>query len=495
MTQPKTLTGRSGPRCILIIEDDFSVRSSIKQFLDDSGFLVLDADNGYTGLELYQQHHPDLILLDLRMPKFSGLDFLTQIRAADPDIPVIVVSGTGEINDVVEALRHGASDFLLKPIVDLLMLQHSVEKALERSRLQQENRNYREHLEEIIEQRTVTLERTCSLLRQSEEKYRSIFENLQDIYFETSLDGVLLEISPSVEKGTRYKRDDLLGKNVWAHYVIPEQREQLLQTLQAEGRIEGHEVLLADSDGQQIYFSINALLHRDNRGQPSHISGIMRNISEWKSTEEALRRSNQTLEALFNAAPLAILAIDMDMRITLWNPAAEEIFGWQRSQVIGRTYPLALPGREEEAYANLARALAGNHLQGLEISRRHKDGHSVDISAATAPLYDSNGTICGAIIIIEDISEKCRLRSEADRYSRLASLGELAAGVAHEINNPNGLILLNLPTLNDFVMDAIALQQKLAVDQPGRKLGGLKPERAAEAFPQLMTEIGDSALR
>ncbi len=274
--------------------------------------------------------------------------------------------------------------------------------------------------------------------------------------------------------------------------MIPAQREQLIATLLADGRIEDHEVLMAGANQKNIYYSINAMLHRDNFGQPAHISGIMRNISERKASEEKLRATYQTLEALFSAAPLAILAIDNDSNITLWNRAAEETFGWQHDEIIGQPYPLAVPGKEEESAYNLSQALQGHDFKGLELSRRHKDGHLVDISASTAPLRDKAGAINGVIIIIEDISEKNRLRREADRSSRLASLGELAAGVAHEINNPNGLILLNLPTIHDYVMDSITLHQESGSTQ---KLGGLSVTRAAAAFPQLLGETEDSARR
>ncbi len=120
----------------------------------------MEASDGQEGLKLFHRQRPDLILLDLRMPKLSGLDFLQQVRELDSDIPVIVISGTGRINDVIEALRQGAADFLLKPIDDLLVLKHSVDKVLEQARLRQENRQYREHLEEIISHRTLALERT-----------------------------------------------------------------------------------------------------------------------------------------------------------------------------------------------------------------------------------------------------------------------------------------------------------------------------------------------
>lgn len=495
MAQSKLLIGKSGPQCILTVDDDQAFRLSIKMFLEDFGYLVLEADSGITGREQLSRHHPDLILLDLRLPKLNGLDFLKLIRETNSDIPVIVISGTGIINDVVEALRHGASDFLLKPIGDLLVLKHSIEKALEQARLQRENHEYREHLEEIVSQRTTTLERTYRQLTKSEEKYRSIYENLQDIYFETTLDGKLREISPSAKNLLLFKRDEIHSKSSQVLFDNPEQHEQLLQTLLKKRRVADYEIQLTGRNSQAIYCSINAMLHFDTIGHPSHISGIMRDISERKVAEKEILATNQTLEALFDATPLAILAVDANLKVTLWNRAAVKLFGWRRQDVIGRPYPLAPPNKQAEAQQNLKRAMAGEQFRGLELVRQHCDGHLVTVNLTTAPLYAADGTIYGQILIFEDVSEVQKLRSEAERSSRLASLGELSAGIAHEINNPNGLILLNLPTLKDFVMEAIELLQQQDIAQPDLKLAGLNIQRAAEAFPQLLGEMEDSARR
>lgn len=480
---------------ILTVDDEKHVRSSYRHFLTDLGYRVLEAEDGQAGLELAKQHQPDLVLLDLRMPGLSGFECLKQLYTLTPDLPIIVISGTGASRDVVQALHLGAWDFILKPIEDLWILQHSIEKAFERSRLQQDNLDYKKNLEVKIAHRTQELNLAYTKLAKSEERYRSIYENLEDIYYETSLEGILLEISPSVKKVLGYNRTELIGTNILKYHASPESRQALLQDIQATGRVNDHELKLIDSDGNIISFSINAGLRFDKAGQPSHTSGILRNITQRKRAEDELRSNKQTLEALFNAAPLAIMAIDTDMRITLWNHAAEKIFGWTRDEIIGHPYPLAVPGKEQESAAKLKGVLTGEQLKGLELARRHKDGHILEVSASTAALQDGANAIHGAIIIFEDISEKQRLRSEADRSSRLASLGELAAGVAHEINNPNGLVLLNLPTIRDFVMDAIALQQEIASEQPTLTLGGLKPERAAEAFPQLLTDLEDSARR
>ncbi len=137
-----------GSRKLLVIDDDAIVRDSIVTYLEDSSFQVIEASNGIDGIELFKKDKPDLVICDLRMPNMDGLRVLKEIMTEDPDVPVIVVSGAGVISDVVAALRLGASDYLIKPIVDLEVLEHAVERCIDRADLVHQNRKYREELEQ-----------------------------------------------------------------------------------------------------------------------------------------------------------------------------------------------------------------------------------------------------------------------------------------------------------------------------------------------------------
>ena len=132
---------------ILVIDDEDIVRESLVAYLEDSNYDVIEANNGIDGIAMFKEHHPDLVLCDLRMPKMDGITVLQTIMQLDENMPVIVVSGAGVMSDVVEALRLGASDYLVKPVADLSVLEHSVEKNLQRVRLIRENQEYRHKLE------------------------------------------------------------------------------------------------------------------------------------------------------------------------------------------------------------------------------------------------------------------------------------------------------------------------------------------------------------
>ncbi len=132
---------------ILAIDDDDLVRESLSIYLEDSGYEVIQANCGTLGLALFREHLPDLVLCDLRMPDMDGLTVLSHLSEENSEIPVIVISGAGLIQDVVEALRLGATDYLVKPIADLHVLEHAVSSALKSAKLERENRKYRNELE------------------------------------------------------------------------------------------------------------------------------------------------------------------------------------------------------------------------------------------------------------------------------------------------------------------------------------------------------------
>jgi DNA-binding NtrC family response regulator len=144
---------------VLIIDDEQLIRQSIATYLEDSGFSVLEAADGPSGMALLATGHPDILLLDLRMPEMDGLEVLAGTTRDYPEMPVIVVTGAGVMHDAVEALRLGACDFISKPIIDMAILENAVCQALERSRLRIENRRYREYLELEIQRRTRDLQK------------------------------------------------------------------------------------------------------------------------------------------------------------------------------------------------------------------------------------------------------------------------------------------------------------------------------------------------
>lgn len=133
---------------VLIIDADEAMRDQVAGYLQNTGYNTFTAPDGETGLAMIQSEKPGCVLCDLNLPKLDGINVLRHIANADAELPIIVISGEGEMSDVVEALRLGASDFLIKPIVDLEVLEHAIERSLERYNLRQDNIRYRAQLEQ-----------------------------------------------------------------------------------------------------------------------------------------------------------------------------------------------------------------------------------------------------------------------------------------------------------------------------------------------------------
>jgi len=158
---------------VLVIDDEEMVRESLTAYLEDIGCQVLQAANGSEGLELFFRELPDLVLTDLRMPVLDGFAVVEGLTARSPETPIIVVSGVGKISEAVRAIQLGGWGYLTKPVEDLDELEITARRVLERARLLRENREYRQALEELVEQRT-------RQLGESEQRFHQLFLQHED---------------------------------------------------------------------------------------------------------------------------------------------------------------------------------------------------------------------------------------------------------------------------------------------------------------------------
>jgi PAS domain S-box-containing protein len=168
---------------------------------------------------------------------------------------------------------------------------------------------------------------------------------------------------------------------------------------------------------------------------------------------EESRRSSELLQGLFTRSGFAIVALDADYRVVLWNPAAEQMFGVPAAEVLGRQGPfLASPpdqARELDPRTVFERAARGERLHNLEVRRLRPDGTPLDLRVSTVTLYTTEGQPRGIVEIIEDVTERRRLDQQLAQAQKMEAVGQLTGGVAHDFNNLLAAIVGNLDMLSE----------------------------------------------
>jgi PAS domain S-box-containing protein len=147
-------------------------------------------------------------------------------------------------------------------------------------------------------------------LRESENKFRQIYNNILDIYFEVDFDGVILEISPSIEKYSPYEPNDLIGNKIYDLAATPDNRESLIKIISGKQIVQNYEVSLSFKHVNQHIFSINTEVLEDDQGNPIKVIGIMRDVSEKKRSDYERERSISLLKATFESTADGLLVVD-----------------------------------------------------------------------------------------------------------------------------------------------------------------------------------------
>ncbi len=252
---------------------------------------------------------PDLIISDYALPQFDGMTALKLKNDLSPLTPFILVTGSVNEEIAVECMKAGANDYVLKQ--NLSRLIPSIRAAMSKTEI-------------LLEKEAAEKE-----LRESEEKFRSIFENVQDLYYESSLDGTLLEISPSILALShgQYKREDLIGMSMSELYSFPEERQLLMNRLGEKGSITDYEITMRNRDGSLVSCSVSAKLLFGSDGNPVKIIGSMRDISERKKAEEALKQSYAFSESLLRTIPFGMDIVDEEGNILFQSDNFKRLFG------------------------------------------------------------------------------------------------------------------------------------------------------------------------
>ena len=231
--------------------------------------------------------------------------------------------------------------------------------------------------------------------------------------------GRIIQFNRACERLTGYTFAEVSGKHIWDLFLLAAEVEpvkRVFQTLCIDAAPNEYENYWVAKDGTRhlIAWSNSALL--DDRGTVRYVIGTGLDITERKRAEQTLQATNQELQALIQASPVAISVLDQQGVVKRWNPAAERIFGWPAADVINRVMPTVPDDKRAEFWANIEATLRGNLINGLETSRQRRDGSLIHVGVWTAVLRGPTAEDDRIISIVADLSD----RKQAERALKLS---------------------------------------------------------------------------
>ncbi len=288
------------------------------------------------------------------------------------------------------------------------------------------------------------LARDVSALRKTEARFTELFESLQEGIYITTPDGAIVDVNPALVRMLGYdSKEEVLKRRVPEILVDREERKLTKEEIERQPMIQGREITLIRKDGTSIVCLNTAAAVRDNSGRVLRYHGALMDITERREMERRLHQQQEFARRLVDSFPDLILVLDAEAHYTFVSPRCKDVLGYeieetQKMAFGGRTHPEDLP-TANSLYQDI---IAGRQsFASLEIRVRHKLGEWRRIRFNFSPLADEKGNIEGVVLSGRDVTDLKRLEEQLIQAEKLAAMGQMLAGVAHELNNPLTAIL------------------------------------------------------
>jgi PAS domain S-box-containing protein len=437
---------------ILIVDDEQPIRKLLCNFLEGSGYRCRTAEDAETASSILAIESFDLLLSDINMPNVSGLDLVRFVNQAYPEMATIIVSAMDDPQRAKQALDLNVYGYIVKPF-ERNQILICVENALRRHDLEMEAKNREARLEQIVLDRTLQLENLLrdhkQIIKTSEKLVKRIEDQL--VFMQTLIDSIPLPVYYKDTKGrflgcnTAFEscigigRSRIIGKSV--HDVAPKRHADIhhevdMALIRDSGKAT-YESMVIFGDGTRHEMIVSKAVYRNAQGEVAGIVGTMLDITERKRVEEALRASEEKNRKILENIGLGVSLIGPGMEVLELNRQMREWFPGielEREPICFR----ALHGQARETVCDDCPVFKTFQSDGVfeGIIQAAVRGENRTFRTVSSPIHDQEGKVTAVIELMDDITGKLALERELRQAQKLESIGQLAAGIAHEINNP-----------------------------------------------------------